>query len=118
MKMTLLQLSFMITVNNLKGDDIMVNINDFNATIEKEKAMHPESPYFERDIWLPRLAALGEDENDIIEFIDSADNDTISALISIEDDIFAKFDSEKMEKSLDKLEEKYNKIWERINGKR
>lgn len=87
----------------------MVNINDFNATIEKEKTMHPESPYFERDIWLPRLAALGENEDDIIEFMDNADKKTLNVLWSVYEELMDKFPSEKMDKAIDRFLENYQR---------
>ena len=87
----------------------MVDKFKFYKTVEDERKLHPNYPYYERDIWQPRLEALGEDEDDIIEFMDNADRETLNNLWSIYDDLMDKFPSKKMDKAIDRFLKNYHK---------
>lgn len=87
----------------------MVNIKKFNEIIEKENQLPQNYPYYERDIWNPMVEALGEDEDDIITFMDNADRETLDVLWSIYDDLMDKFPSKKMDKAIDRFLKNYHR---------
>ena len=89
----------------------MINIEKFYETIEKRKSLHINYPNLEEEVWKPRLEALGEDEDEIINFIDNADKETMSDLFSIYDEIINKFPSDKMGKAIDHLIKNYQKAY-------
>jgi len=89
----------------------MINKEKFYKTIEKRKSLHINYPNLEEEVWKPRLEALGEDEDEIIEFMDSADNEVLEALWSVYDDLMDKFPSEKMDKAIDRYLENYKKTY-------
>ena len=60
-------------------------------------------PWFERDLYDPFMEALGDDEDEIIEYISNADEETQSHMCSIVEKLSAKFPSDKMEDFLDNL---------------
>lgn len=90
----------------------MVDIEKFNEIIEKERTLPVNYPWYRRDIWEPMLESLGENEDDIIEFMDNADKNTLDNLFSIYDDIIDKFPSEKMDKAIDRFLENYHKAFD------
>lgn len=87
----------------------MVNIKKFNEIIKKENQLPQNYPYYERDIWNPMVEALGEDEDDIIEFMDNADRETLDELWSIYDDLMDKFPSKKMHKAISRFLKNYHR---------
>ena len=88
----------------------MVDKKRFYSIIERRKELDANYPWLERDIWQPWLEALGEDEDDIIEFMDNADKEVLGALWSVYDELMDKFPSEKMDKAIDRFLENINKI--------
>ncbi len=80
----------------------MINIEKFYETIEKRKSLHINYPNLEEEVWKPRLEALGEDEDEIINFIDNADQEVLDALWPVYDDLMDKFPSEKMYKAIER----------------
>ena len=80
----------------------MINIEKFYETIEKRKSLHINYPNLEEEVWQPRLEALGEDEDEIINFIDNADQEVLDALWPVYDDLMDKFPSEKMYKAIER----------------
>ncbi len=88
----------------------MINIEKFYETIEKRKSLHINYPNLEEEVWKPRIEALGEDEDEIIEFMDNADNEVLGALWSVYDDLMDKFPSEKMYKAIERYLENYKKV--------
>lgn len=88
----------------------MINIEKFYETIEKRKSLHINYPNLEEEVWKPRLEALGEDEDEIIEFMDNADNEVLGALWSVYDDLMDKFPSENMYKAIERYLENYKKV--------
>ncbi len=88
----------------------MINIEKFYETIEKRKSLHINYPNLEEEVWKPRLDALGEDEDEIIEFMDNADKEVLEAFWPVYDDLMDKFPSEKMDKAIDRYLENYKKV--------
>jgi hypothetical protein len=89
----------------------MINKEKFYETVKHEAELNVNYPYFDEEVWKPRLEALGEDEDEIINFIDNADKETMSDLFSIYDEIINKFPSEKMYKAIDSLIKNYQKAY-------
>ena len=89
----------------------MINIEKFYETVKHEAELHVNYPNLEEEVWQPRLEALGEDEDEIINFIDNADKETMSDLFSIYDEIINKFPSDKMGKAIDHLIKNYQKAY-------
>lgn len=89
----------------------MINKEKFYETIEKRKSLNINYPNLEEEVWQPRLEALGEDEDEIIEFMDNADKEVLEALWSVYDDLMDKFPSEKMDKAIDRYLENYKKAY-------
>lgn len=90
----------------------MINKEKFYETIEKRKNLHINYPNLEEEVWRPRLEALGEDEDEIIEFMDNADKEVLEALWSVYDDLIDKFPSEKMDKAIDRYLDNYHKAYD------
>lgn len=90
----------------------MVDKDKFYNTIKARKKLPLDYPWLERDVWQPRLEALGEDEDDIIEFMDNADEEILSALWSVYDELMDKFPSEKMDNAIDRYLENYHKAFD------
>lgn len=91
----------------------MVDKNKFYAIIEKRKKLDCNYPWLERDIWQPWLNALGEDEDDIIEFMDNANKETLGALWSVYEELIDKFPSKKMDKAIDRFLENYHNAFDK-----
>lgn len=91
----------------------MVDKKVFYRTIKDETKLHVNYPRLEEDIWIPRLESLGDDEDDIIKFMDNADKETLSALWSVYDDLMDKFPSDKMDKAIDRYLENYHKAFDK-----
>lgn len=89
----------------------MVDKDKFYDTIKARQKLDNNYPWLERDVWQPRLEALGEDEDDIIEFMDNADTEVLGALWSVYDELMDKFPSEKMDKAIDRFLENYQKAF-------
>ena len=80
----------------------MINIEKFYETVKHEAELHVNYPNLEEEVWQPRLEALGEDEDEIINFIDNADQEVLDALWPVYDDLMDKFPSEKMYKAIER----------------
>ena len=81
----------------------MVDKEKFYDTIEARKKLDNNYPWLEEEVWNPRLEALGEDEDDIIEFL--------AALWSVYDELMDKFPSKKMDRAIDRYLENYQKAF-------
>lgn len=91
----------------------MVDKDKFYDTVEARKKLDNNYPWLEEEIWIPRLESLGDDEDDIIEFMDNADKETLSALWSVYDDLMDKFPSDKMDRAIDRYLENYHKAFDK-----
>ena len=91
----------------------MVDKKKFYDTVTARKKLDNNYPWLEEEIWIPRLESLGDDEDDIIEFMDNADKETLSALWSVYDDLMDKFPSDKMDKAIDRYLENYHKAFDK-----
>lgn len=89
----------------------MVDKEKFYKTIKHEEELDNNYPWIEDEVWIPRFKALGEDEDDIIEFMDNADEKTLSYLYSVYEYIMDKFPSKKMDKAIDRYLENYQKAF-------
>lgn len=89
----------------------MVDKEKFYKTIKQEEELHPNYPWIEDEVWIPRFKALGEDEDDIIEFMDNADEKALSYLYSVYEYIMDNFPSKKMDKAIDRYLENYQKAF-------
>jgi len=89
----------------------MVDKEKFYKTIKHEEELDNNYPWIEDEVWIPRFKALGEDEDDIIEFMDNADENTLSYLYSVYEYIMDKFPSKKMDKAIDRYLENYQKAF-------
>ncbi|MCU6720876.1 hypothetical protein OCV67_13195 [Porcipelethomonas ammoniilytica] len=89
----------------------MVDKEKFYDTIEARKKLDNNYPWLEEEVWNPRLEALGEDEDDIIEFMDNADEEVLAALWSVYDELMDKFPSKKMDRAIDRYLENYQKAF-------
>lgn len=90
----------------------MVDKEKFYETIKRRKELHVNYPWLERDVWQPRLEALGDDEDDIIEFMDNANKEELGALWSVYDELMDKFPSDKMDKAIDRYLKNYHKAYD------
>ena len=91
----------------------MINKKAFYKTIKDEKKLDVNYPWLEKEVWIPRFEALGDDEDDIIEFMDNADNETLSYLYAVYDELMDKFPSDKMDKAIDRYLENYHKAFDK-----
>ena len=89
----------------------MINKKKFYETIKLEDELHVNYPNLEEEVWQPRLDALGEDEDEIIEFMDNADKEVLEAFWPLYYDLMDKFPSEKMDKDIDRYLENYKKAY-------
>lgn len=81
----------------------MVNKKKIQKIISERKKAHINDPDIEEKYWLPLLNALGEDEDDIIDYLDSLDDDIASWFSEIYEDVIEKFPSEEMEEAFHKI---------------
>lgn len=88
----------------------MVDKDKFYKTIKQEEELHPNYPWIEDEVWIPRFKALGEDEDDIIEFMDNADEYELWGIWPVYEELMSKFPSKKMDKAIDRFLENINKI--------
>lgn len=91
----------------------MINNEAFYKTIKDEKKLNVNYPWLEKEVWIPRLEALGNDEDDIIKFMDNADKETLSYLYAVYDELMDKFPSDKMDKAIDRYLENYHKAFDK-----
>lgn len=89
----------------------MVDKDKFYDTAEARKKLDNNYPWLEEEIWIPMFKALGEDEDEIIEFMDNADKETLKYLYSVYEYIMDKFPSKKMDKAIDRYLENYQKAF-------
>lgn len=80
----------------------MINKEKFYETVKHEAELHVNYPNLEEEVWKPRLEALGEDEDEIIEFMDNADEVVLDGLWSVYDELLDKFPSRKMYKAIER----------------
>ena len=81
---------------------IIERIDWLNMNVAKEPNF-VNYPFFKRDLYDPFMEALGDDEDEIIEYISNADEETQGHMCSIGEELYAKFPSDKMEDFLDNL---------------
>jgi len=74
-----------------------------NSLLACAEAADPDYPWLERDFYDPLLIALGDDEEEVIQFIKDADDDTKQWLWSMMDELYEKFPSKEMDAVLDEL---------------
>ncbi len=91
----------------------MVDKKKFYDTVTARKKLDVNYPWLEEEIWIPRLEALGNDEDDIIKFMDNADKETLSYLYAVYDELMDKFPSDKMDKAIDRYLENYHKAFDK-----
>jgi hypothetical protein len=85
-----------------------LNAEKATALVEQRKNTHPEYGAKIKDINRDLLAALGDDEQPIVDFIKSADSDTKDYLSELADNLYGKFHTETMDRF---LEETWPDIW-------
>ena len=83
---------------------------DFMEKMESEDVNYP---FFDIDAWTPMFEALGDDENEIIEFMDNADSDTLSDIYTFWEKLEEKFPSEKMSEAIQRFFVNFNKTQDR-----
>ncbi|WP_143256416.1 hypothetical protein [Anaeromassilibacillus sp. An172] len=86
-----------------KGVIVMIDYQKYKKYkdfMEKMESEDVNYPFFDRDAWTPMFEALGDDENEIIEFMDNADSDTLSDIYTFWEKLEEKFPSEKMSKAI------------------
>lgn len=76
----------------------MVNKEKFFELLEDRKKANFNDPFIEEKYWIPMIKALGNDESEIIAFINSLDNKTASWVSEIYEEVVEKFPSDEMEK--------------------
>lgn len=75
----------------------MIDTDKIQKIICERKKAHINDPDIEKKYWIPLLNALGEDENDIIEYLEKLDDDTVTWFSEIYEEVTEKFPSKKME---------------------
>jgi energy-converting hydrogenase A subunit M len=86
----------------------MIDIEKINRLLAWHEKILPEYPFFERDFYDPLMKALGDDEAEIIQFIQDADEDTRQWLGSLIEELHEKFLSAGMEAAIDAL---IKRVW-------
>jgi len=87
----------------------MVNIKKINELIKWRNSNLAEEPNFinwpfmRRDFWTPLMEALGDDEEKIIEFIKTADEETQGYVSGIMEELYDKFPTDKMGDFIDSM---------------
>lgn len=76
----------------------MVDVKKTQKIINERKKAHINDPDIEKKYWIPLLNALGEDEDDIIKYLESLDDDIASWFSEVYEEVIAKFPSDKIEK--------------------
>ncbi len=75
----------------------MIDFERIKEIIEERKKAHVNDPDIEKKYWIPLLNALGDDENEIIEYLNELDDDTVSWFSEIYEEVVSKFPSKEME---------------------
>ena len=63
----------------------MVDAKKIQKIISERKKAHINDPDIEKKYWIPLLNALGEDEDDIIDYLESLEDDVASWFSEIYD---------------------------------
>lgn len=81
----------------------MINIKKLHELIDFENRIAQiceDYPMAEKDIWIPTLEALGDDEDEIIELMDNADEPILMLTWPVYEELLDKFHSEKMKSAV------------------
>lgn len=81
----------------------MVDKKKIKKIITERKSAHINDPDIEKKYWFPILKALGDNEDDIIEYLETLDDDTASWFNEIYEELTEKFPGEKMEKAFARI---------------
>ncbi|OUP74832.1 hypothetical protein B5F08_11690 [Anaeromassilibacillus sp. An172] len=84
----------------------MINIKKLHELIDFENRIAQiceDYPMAEKDIWIPTLEALGDDEDEIIELMDNADETMLMLLWPVYEELLDKFHSEKMKSAVERF---------------
>lgn len=81
----------------------MVDFKRINEIIKHRKKAHINDPDIEKKYWIPLLNALGDDENEIIGYLNELDDDTASWFSEIYEEVVSKFPSKEMEEVFHKI---------------
>ena len=84
----------------------MINIKKLHELIDFENRIAQiceDYPMAKKDIWIPTLEALGDDEDEIIELMDNADEPMLMLLWPVYEELLDKFHSEKMKSSVERF---------------
>ena len=76
----------------------MVDAKKIQKIISERKKAHINDPDIEKKYWIPLLNALGEDEDDIIDYLESLEDDVASWFSEIYEEVIEKFPSDEMKK--------------------
>jgi len=74
----------------------MVDTEKYNQLLEERKALHVNDPIVD-EYYDKMVEALGDDEQDIIDFINSLDDNTKMWIEEIYEEVVEKFPSDAME---------------------
>lgn len=76
----------------------MIDAKKIQKIISERKKAHINDPDIEKKYWIPLLNALGEDEDDIIDYLESLEDDVASWFSEIYEEVIEKFPSDEMKK--------------------
>ena len=75
----------------------MVDNQKISKIISERKKAHINDPDIENKYWIPMIEALGDNENDVIKYLSTIDDETFSWISEIYEEIVSKFPSKDME---------------------
>ena len=84
----------------------MINIKKLHELIDFENRIAQiceDYPMAEKDIWIPTLEALGDDEDEIIQLMDNADEPILMLTCPVYEELLDKFHSEKMKSVVERF---------------
>ena len=93
----------------------MIDFERIKEIIEERKKAHINDPDIEKKYWIPLLNALGDDENEIIEYLNELDDDTVSWFSEIYEEVVSKFPSKEMEEIFHKINRINSTVWKCLN---
>ena len=76
----------------------MVDAKKIQKIISERKKAHINDPDIEKKYWIPLLNALGEDEDDIIDYLESLEDDVASWFSQNNEKVIEKFPNDEKKK--------------------
>lgn len=81
----------------------MVDKNSIKRIIDNRKKAHVNDPDIENKYWIPLVEALGDNEDDIIKYLNELNDEDAAWFSEIYEEVTEKFPSSQMETAFERI---------------